>query len=285
MKKKILRLITAVSIILLLESCGKENDLIRPAVNETMDESEYESIKNEEPLEPENGTEESDASQTDSIKTEYYSVVEQLYRTYTLPDGTNLGNDGIYPLSNNKFAINDIDQDGKEELLIVWTTTCLANNVIIVYDFDSISGKVRAELREFPSCTFYDNGVVEVNLSHNHGLSCEVDDFWPYTFYQYDQNTDVYAMIAEVDAWEKTYFEKDYNGKPFPDDSDVDGDGIVYKITIGDDETFLDLKEYKEWRDSFIGEVKEMKIPFVEMTEDSIQEGIIGIISDERNNI
>lgn len=59
----------------------------------------------------------------------------------------------------------------KEELIIVWTTTCLGNNLIIIYDFDSVTGNVGTELREFILCTFYDNGIVEANLSHNHGLS------------------------------------------------------------------------------------------------------------------
>lgn len=115
---------------------------------------------------------------TDPEKAAYYAVLEKLYTTYTLPDGTELGYDEISDLSWNKFAIYDIDQDGKEELLIQWTDTYTAGMAGIIYGFDSASGTVKAELWEYPLQVFYDNGVVEVGLSHNHGLAGEIDDFY-----------------------------------------------------------------------------------------------------------
>lgn len=201
----------------------------------------------------------------------YYSVLETLYKTYILPDGTNLGYDEISDLSENQFAIYDIDQDGKEELIIVWTSTYTAGMSGIVYGYDNASGNMKTELFEYPAQTFYDNGVVEVLLSHNHGLAGNIDDFWPYTFYRYDKSTDTYLCIAEVDAWNKEYYVLDYDGTPFPDELDADGDGILYRVTIGDDEKLIDLEEYKKWQESVIGGAKKVEIPFVKMTENSIQ--------------
>lgn len=206
----------------------------------------------------------------DPVNEAYYSVLEKLYKTYTLPDGTELGYDEITELSWNKFAIYDIDKDGKEELIVLWTTTYTAGMSGIIYGFDTASGTVRAELWEYPLQTFYDNGVVEVGLSHNHGMAGEIDDFWPYTLYQYDKDSDTYVVIAEVDAWNMAYYELDYDGTPFPEEFDTDGDGILYRVTAGGHDKLMDLEEYNNWRDSVIGGAKKVEIPFVKMTEESI---------------
>ena len=206
----------------------------------------------------------------DPVNEAYYSVLERLYKTYTLPDGTELGYNEISDLSENQFAIYDIDQDGREELIVIWTTTYMTGMAGIIYDYDYASNGVTTELIEFPVQTFYDNGVVEVLLSHNHGLAGNIDDFWPYTFYQYDKGTDTYLCAAQVDAWNRAYYELDYDGTPFPEELDTDGDGILYRVTAGGHDKLMDLEEYNNWRDSVIGGAKKVEIPFVKMTEESI---------------
>lgn len=205
----------------------------------------------------------------DAARAAYYLVLDKLYTTYTLPDGTLLGYDGVLDLSLNQYAIYDIDQDGKDELIVVWVTTYTAGNAGIVYGFDAASGTVRTELIEYPMLTFYDNGVVEAGLSHNQGLAAEIPDFWPYMLYQYDKDTDTYVIAAMVDAWNKAYYEKDYEGNAFPDDIDADGDGIIYLVEIGDEEKMMDLEAYQEWRDSYVKGAKEIEIPFVGMKQSS----------------
>lgn len=212
------------------------------------------------------GTEDADA-----VKEAYYSVLDKLYTTYTLPDGTDLSYDGILDISDNCFAIYDIDYDGQEELIIVWDTTYTARQSVIVYGYDSAAGTVRTELWQYPLQIFYDNGVVEVGLSHNQGLASVMPDqvdFWPYFLYQYDKSTDTYVQCALVDAWNKAYRETDYDGNAFPDDIDVDGDGVVYLIEVGESEEWMDAEAYQSWRDSYIGGANEVAVPFKKMTEE-----------------
>lgn len=210
------------------------------------------------------------AKDADPVKATYRRVLEKLYKTYTLPDGTELGYNEISDLSENQFAIYDIDQDGREELIVIWTTTYMAGMAEIIYDYNYASNGVATELIDFPAQTYYDNGVVEVLLSHNHGLAGNIDDFWPYTFYQYDKGTDTYLCASEVDAWNRAYYELDYDGTLFPEELDTDGDGILYRVTAGDRDKLMDLEEYKKWWDSVIGGAKKVEIPFVKMTEESI---------------
>ena len=60
--------------------------------------------------------------------------------------------------------------------------------------------------------------------SHNQGLGINFD-FWPYNVYSYDAEKDSYSEFAKVDAWNKSV-SNTKNGIPFPDNIDVDGDGI-----------------------------------------------------------
>lgn len=100
----------------------------------------------------------------------YAAALEEIYTNHTFPDGKDFGFDGFHDMSENKFAVYDIDSDGKKELIVLYTTTYMAGMTGTVYAYDSSSGTLRAELQEFPSLTFYDNGAVVAEWSHNQGM-------------------------------------------------------------------------------------------------------------------
>ena len=201
----------------------------------------------------------------------YAAALEEIYTNHTFPGGKDFGYDEFYDMSENKFAIYDIDSDGKKELIVLYTTTYMAGMTGTVYAYDSASGTLREELQEFPSLTFYDNGAVEAEWSHNQGLA---GDFWPYTVYNYNPGTDTYEQTAMVDAWDKSLREEDYEGNPFPDDIDADGDGLVYYIMPGgtyEKNTPVDFDAYTKWRESSIGQAQPLEIPYLELTEENIK--------------
>lgn len=266
MKRKLLLGILGTTV-MMLSACGTKNET--EADDYVMDDwvlIEDESVKQD----TNNSNDEYRKIYEQIVEKEaYYSVLDKLYTTYTLPDGTDLSYDGILDLSDNCFAIYDIDYDGQEELIIIWDTTYTAGQSVIVYGYDSAAGTVRTELWQYPLQIFYDNGVVEVGLSHNQGLASMMPDhvdFWPYFLYQYDKSTDTYVQCALVDAWNKAYRATDYDGNAFPDDIDVDGDGVVYLIEVGENEEWMDAEAYKAWRDSYVGGANEVEIPFEKMT-------------------
>ena len=121
-----------------------------------------------------------------------------------------------------------------------------------------------------PLKLFYDNGIIKAKASHNHGNGGE---FWPYTLYSYNSETDIYDQIASVDAWDKTITAEDSQGNRFPDSIDLDGDGIVYYIipyAQSDDVLPIDNAQYDKWCQSYIGNAVEVQIPYQKLTEQNI---------------
>ena len=208
------------------------------------------------------------------------AAVETLRTTGTLP--------GFEALVGNQFsteyryAITDIDGDGFEELLLMQDTGIMASMDYLV--LDGQGGQLRAELEEFPSLTFYENGYVRADASHNQGLA---GDFWPYTLYRYDGKSDSYQKVAMADAWDGSIHAQDYAGNPFPKDADVSGAGIVYYVaengeSYGEsgtpDVAPMDQADFQKWEASWqgCGSVVEVYLENEIVTDDLLTQGAAG---------
>ena len=232
-------------------------------IGETLDTKNTEII-----TEAESKTEQSNAGDL-GRKEAYKAVLENLYYHNTLPNGNDYGFNEFRNITDNRFAIFDIDSDGKEELIIEFTTTMLTSGMVeVIYGYMPESKMVKEELTEYPILKFYKNGVIEALWSHNHSMS---EALWPYTLYQYNPETDTYLVVATIEAWEKSI--SDTKGEiVFPDQADIDGDGIVYYIQAEGEYGYhnpVDFAEYKEWRESYIGDGTEIQIPFLNLTEEN----------------
>ena len=182
-------------------------------------------------------------------------AVETLRTTGTLPGFEALVGDEMS--TEYRYTITDIDGDGFEELLLIQDTGVMASMDYLV--LDGQGGQLRAELEAFPSLTFYENGYVRADASHNQGLA---GDFWPYALYRYDAESDRYQKVAMADAWDGGIHPQDYAGNPFPKDADVSGAGIVYYVAgdgalYSEDGTFapapMDQADFQKWEASWQG--------------------------------
>ena len=199
----------------------------------------------------------------------YQNVLKDVYYNQKFPGERELGYDG-FPMSDNRFALEDIDQDGKEELLLFYTTTYVGGHAEIIYDYDAVTGSVREQFIEYPAVNHFDNGILKVDASHNHSLS---EKIWPYTLYQYDAESDSYEAVAMVEAWDKSLRDKDYEGNAFPDEVDKDGDLTVYYIMDADKYELkdpVDLKEYEKWFEAYRGDAEVIRLSYIELTEENI---------------
>lgn len=214
-------------------------------------------------------------TEKEAMKSAYISVLENICFEHALPPpfGDELGFDEMFDPAYNKFAVYDIDQDGEKELVILYMTAAVYSDMkALIYGFDAEEGTIREEFSEFSSVTFYDNGIVEAEWPHNHGMAADREDFWPYNVYRYDLVNDVYMTEVVVDAWSAGFAEKDSAGHPFPKEVDIDGDGMVYIMSGTDykrDEP-MDGEAYRRWREECIGEAKPVELPFLSITEENI---------------
>ena len=202
----------------------------------------------------------------------YAEVLENLYYKHEFPGGENVG---IQPenedASLNRFAVVDIDSDGRDELVVAYTTTYTAGQTVKVYDYDSVSSVVREQFSEYPAVTFFDNGVIIAQWSHSHGRAPALENFWPYRLYRYDSLSDKYVEVAIVDAWDENYYNQENS---FPKEKDDDGDGILYYIMPDGEVEYIvpyDGEKYNEWMDYCIGGAEELSVPYMNMSLENIE--------------
>lgn len=207
-------------------------------------------------------------------------AVETLRTTGTLPGFEALVGDEMS--TEYRYTITDIDGDGFEELLLMQDTGVMASMDYLV--LDGQGGQLRAELEAFPSLTFYENGYVRADASHNQGLA---GDFWPYALYRYDAESDSYQQVAVADAWDGSIHPQDYAGNPFPKDADVSGAGIVYYVAengdlYGQDGALapapMDQADFQKWEASWQGSgaVVEFSLENEIVTDDLLTQGAAG---------
>ncbi|MGN0581965.1 MAG: hypothetical protein ACI4KB_04625 [Oscillospiraceae bacterium] len=182
---------------------------------------------------------------------EFGKFLGEKYTEYINEEGIVMGHPE--KISDNSFAVCDIDCDGKNELLISIITGMSAANNTYIYKCDS-SGKVVSEGTVYNGSEFFKNGFVKSPLSFNHGLS---DSVWPYILFMYDSDKDEYIDHSSVNAWTKTDFPKDHEGNLFPESIDISSTGTVYYVTNslfgkseGRDKP-LDYSEYVKWYNSW----------------------------------
>ena len=186
---------------------------------------------------------------SDAGKSAYRSVLEDIYYNQQFPNGLELDYDGA-DMSQNQFGVYDVDGDGREELVISYVTASMAGNAFLVYDFVEALGAVREEFVEFPAVTFYDNGIVRADWSHNPSTAAD-SEFWPFTLYVYGEDEDSYVEIGSV-----------YEGNE---------KGVYYQTLAGEDELEIDETVLEDWLSFCIQDSKELSIPMESLTEEHIK--------------
>ena len=208
---------------------------------------------------------------TAQIRHKYNGVLSQLVCAQQLPNGDMIESpyDWNMEMTDNSYAIADIDGDGYEELVISYSTASMAGMFEAVYGYNPETDTLTQEFMGFPSVTFYDNGMIKADASHNQSYG----EFWPFSLYQYNAASDSYLQVGYVDTWDTsftaTYYDYETETEvPFPTDKDTDGDGILYNIQKGDPNNYSwDISDYQynkndfeEWYESYLNGAKEIAL-------------------------
>ena len=208
------------------------------------------------------------------IRHYYGGVLSQITAAWQLPDGeldTSVLNEGFGEMQDNHFAVTDIDGDGREELIVCNGNASMLGMVEIIYDYDPVTGELRREFESFPALTYFDNGIIKAEASHNHSRG----EFLPFALFQYQEDGDVYGQIGYVDTWDKSFSEEWDEGQPFPDELDADGDGTLYQLCDGGEPTYdyADYKynkaDYEAWYGELMDGAEEISLPWRPMAHES----------------
>lgn len=196
----------------------------------------------------------------------YQAALQDFAYQHRLPDGTEFEiPTGFGSVENNRFAVCDMNGDGREELLIHFTTAPTAGMAEWVFSY--AGGGLTEELRLTPGAAYYDNGAVIAPWSHNQ--TCGPADFWPYALLMRNA-AGGYDTVAQVSAWDKTVYALGDFGTPFPEEKD-DGSGVVYLVTEAGQEQILSGEEYAAWYGEKMGDARAYDIPWQDMTESNIR--------------
>lgn len=233
------------------------------------------------------GMQDASATKLPQPYAKYVEVLEQIRMEGHDPNGREYPREEGWNFENNCFAILDIDNDGKLELLFNFNESYMGAMCEVVYEYDEETDILREELVTWVSTEYYYSGLVKVDMSHNHGKDPEGRGVWPYMIYQYDAEEDCYQLIYTVDSWDGQIYEEG-----FPDELDVDGDKLLYYVTMEAEMTdgnlpgntlgsntenqtagsgsmmIFDLEEYENWKQKlWMREEDRIEAAYHRMTE------------------
>lgn len=209
------------------------------------------------------------AEEAMQARTAYAAALEQLMQKNILPDGSDYRAGGIpddIEMALNRFAVCDVDGDGREELVLLYTTTIVAGQRGLVLDWDATTQRLRTQMTETPGLTFYASGAVRADWSHNQGKG---GSFWPYTLYRYEPYLDSYISVGHVDAWDETLGIEGY-----PDEIDTSDAGFVYYIATSGTYFWdgpMDERQYLAWLHPYLRDTAQLEIELLALTEENVQ--------------
>ncbi|MDE5855011.1 MAG: hypothetical protein K2H19_08130, partial [Ruminococcus sp.] len=175
---------------------------------------------------------------------------------------------------SNDFAVYDIDNDGRDELIVTFE-----GRGLYVYDHNS-DGNI---VRQFSGCIksdFYENGAVRVYSYHNQTHSLKVH---PFSMCEYDKETNSYNEVGSVYGLDKDIVdminqEKEEVGKTdfldYPAEYDTSNSGTVYYIRPDWDKGAaipIDVTEFNERYEKFTEGSAIIQIPYMKLTEENIK--------------
>lgn len=170
-------------------------------------------------------------------------------------------------ISDNQFAIVDIDMDGDDELIIKYVTADEEDKKEYVFRYNAMSGMLDMEFSEYPTIRYYDNGYVMVDTAH---LERVDDDYkWMYNLYRNDEYGN-YMTVVSVNAWFKDVTPVNCAGEDFPDEIDIDKAGVVYCMYTDNESKQICQSEYDKWFADVMKDASVIEVPYLNMSEENI---------------
>ncbi|MBR3630927.1 MAG: hypothetical protein IKN55_10740 [Oscillospiraceae bacterium] len=192
----------------------------------------------------------------------YREALENLRDHEIFPDGSGCRIAGS--MDDNRFAVYDIDGDGRDELIIRFDQAAESDQIELIYGINDRESLFE-ELVCTPHVTYYEGGLVRVEAAPSDGYR---GDFKPFAVYQYDSQSDTFGLVANVDALSLgALMAAGLEDEAYPEDADTSGSGMVYYI--GSDHP-VDVTEYEAWYHALFDGAVEIELPFFNLDENAV---------------
>lgn len=193
----------------------------------------------------------------------FYETLRMLHDDSVLPGGKVL--ETVGSIEENRFAVFDLDEDGRDELILEITQADVLDCFTAVYDVDA-DGDLRREVRYETAMRFFSGGIA---VAEYPDAAADGNDFVPYAVASYDPELDVFTEIAYVSAIDRSTLESAGLLDEYPENADTSGTGRVYCIRSDNP---VDVTEYETWYASWHDGLSELEIPYQPLTSEQIEE-------------
>lgn len=175
----------------------------------------------------------------------------RLVEDLILPDGQTLPGIG----AGSEFAMFRVGGRPKLGLRILLTDEPMWEGERI-YGYDAATGTFMEELWAPIGVEHYDSGAASVSY-----LGAGAGGTFLVGWYRFDETTGKYEDVGASDEWHEDAW-PELAGRPFPDELDEDGDGILFFVSHGpgrhgeglDLDHPVDGAAFRAWREEIVGE-------------------------------
>lgn len=184
------------------------------------------------------------------------------------PVSANIEFDGSkWFMSDNKFAICDIDNDGENELIIQYITDEESKKKEYIYKFNYETQDIELAFCDYPSITYFDDGLLTVDTAY---LERPDDDYrWMYKLYNATAGN--FQTIATVNAWYRESTPVNCAGDEYPDEIDCENAGVVYLIFYDNEERkIFSQSQYDIWYNEVFGNAHAINVHYQNLSEENV---------------
>jgi hypothetical protein len=104
------------------------------------------------------------------------------------------------------YAIDDVDKDGKEELIVSIVGGYMGSALDTVYDYDESTSTIFRQFKGNGKCIYYNNGVIK-EIDYLSTMNTPLGIFQPYCIYEC-ANSGEYIRVLSVDSYDNAEYNR-----------------------------------------------------------------------------
>ncbi|MCM1173134.1 MAG: sigma-70 family RNA polymerase sigma factor [Clostridium sp.] len=200
-----------------------------------------------------------DLERQSMLREYYHAMYDKMCETHMWHDGTDIAVSGDF-MEALQYTLDDFDNDGYEEFAVsIISADYMAAYTERIYKYNPDTDECSLILELYPGASYYENGRVLGRADNSHRFGTD--------WFLFDEANEIFIRQAYIFEWRKNEWDN-YEGHPFPDTADIDGDGVIWCfIDTEDNYTYKDQSEYEAWKQEMFDETVQLQILWITFSE------------------